>query len=129
MKFNNRPVLAFTNNAFTNNALTHKNNSWWPAALLVLVLGWLCFPSEAQAATWDRKKPIVPSRLTATGSGGPSLPVQRFAKQGDWMKKAGPDSRWKFATECQSEGYGTCPNRFQKDGRAIVRNPSFCLNT
>ena len=60
MKFNGRP-----HPAFANNALTHKSITWWPTVLLVLLLGWLCFPSEAQAAR-DRKKPTVPTGLTAT---------------------------------------------------------------
>ncbi len=55
--------------AFTNNALTHNRNSWWLTALLVLLLGWLCSPCGAQAATRDRKKPTVPTGLTATPAG------------------------------------------------------------
>jgi chitodextrinase len=64
--FNNRSVPAFTN---SENALTHKTNSCWLSVLLVVLLGWLCFPADAQAATRDRKKPTVPTDLTATPVG------------------------------------------------------------
>jgi hypothetical protein len=63
MKSNDRHVLAFPKN---DNALTRKNHVRWPAALLVVLLSWLCFPSEAQAGKRDRKPPSVPTNLTAT---------------------------------------------------------------
>lgn len=63
MKSNDRHVLAFPN---IENALTRKNHVRWPAALLVVLLSWLCFPSDAQAAKRDRKPPSVPTNLTAT---------------------------------------------------------------
>src|SRR5258705_7501580 len=63
MKSNGRSILALT-----NTALTRNGNHWWPAVLLVLLLSCLCFPSEARAATRDRKKPTVPTGLTATPS-------------------------------------------------------------